>query len=702
MHVTRLIKKATVGSAFAVLAAALMLGALASTALAQQQVRQGPARAEPAPPAKDYNQRALEIYEFRRNVQSGPARGEEIYFYKCWMCHNENAQGGAPKLVGLYKRANLISGAPVNDENVKAKILTGSANMPAYRHVLNEGDLADLMAWLKDEKCCWNSDAPPLNPRYKGANAPARATLYESLTGGPKGIVKNNRGEAIEGIMVQLIADDTAIRTTVYSRRDGQYEFPKVPTGSYTLRIAKPKEFYPFSRTKVEVKGSETFADITLLRITPSEFLPPFPEIAAQLTGSEWLQNLPGTGEEKKTLTVYCNFCHEYQQIFRNRYDESGWANIIFRMTHGAGSPLINIRNPGRLTAEDEAKFAKWLASVRGPDSKDPNFVVQPRPQGRATRVVITEYELPRLNISGHDTGGDAQVPGSASTGRIWYSTHRSSYVGSLNPNNGNVQEFRVPLPPQANALPGTHWIYVDPKGKIWGSENWAHNIWTLDPKTSDFRRVVWNVQEPINSPMGGNYSLDEEENIWRLREGEVSRINGRDGSKMLAVKTKKFPSTYGSALSFDNRYFGGGAWPRDGVVVYDRKTGELHEADTSPNSGPARGEFDPEGNYWSAGRGGSLIKFDIKEKRTIEYPLPTPYTSLYTARSDKNGDIWAGELNGGRYVRFDQKTEQFTAYMLPEPYAMDRQSWIDNSTTPVSVWFIDHDGWLVRIQPLD
>jgi streptogramin lyase len=154
--------------------------------------------------------------------------------------------------------------------------------------------------------------------------------------------------------------------------------------------------------------------------------------------------------------------------------------------------------------------------------------------------------------------------------------------------------------------------------------------------------------------------------------------------------------------MSWDHRYFGGGAWPRDGMVIYDRKTGELYEPETSPNSGPARGEFDPAGNYWAAGRGGQLVKFDIKEKRAHEYPLPTPYTSLYTAKADKNGEVWAGELNGGHYLRFDPKTEQFTAYMLPEPFAMDRESWVDNSTSPVSVWFVDHDGWLVHIQPLD
>ena len=135
---------------------ALAMVGLTSIAFAQQQARQ-PSKVEPAAPTKDYDQRALEIYEFRKAAQSGPARGKEIYFYKCWMCHNELAQGGAPKLVGLFKRANLVSGDPLNDDTVKAKILNGSANMPAYKYVLAEGDLADLLSWLHDEKCCWDA-----------------------------------------------------------------------------------------------------------------------------------------------------------------------------------------------------------------------------------------------------------------------------------------------------------------------------------------------------------------------------------------------------------------------------------------------------------------------------------------------------------------------------------------------------------------
>src|SRR5215831_11025275 len=78
--------------------ATIALLSLTGAAFAQQQAREAPARTEPAPPPKDYNQRALSIYEFRKAAPSGPARGQEIYYYKCWMCHNEFAQGGAPKL----------------------------------------------------------------------------------------------------------------------------------------------------------------------------------------------------------------------------------------------------------------------------------------------------------------------------------------------------------------------------------------------------------------------------------------------------------------------------------------------------------------------------------------------------------------------------------------------------------------------------
>ena len=197
-------------------------------------------------------------------------------------------------------------------------------------------------------------------------------------------MVKSQKGELLEGIMVQLIAAKNAVRTTVYSNADGRYEFPALDAGSYTLRIARPREFQPFVKEGVDIKGATRASRISRSTMSPIRTrCRRVPQIAAQMTGSEWLLSLSGTGAEKKLLTNNCNWCHSYQQIFRNHYDEAGWSKIVYRMIHGAGSPLININERGRWGGDEEARLVKWLASVRGPESKDPPFVMLPRPQGR-------------------------------------------------------------------------------------------------------------------------------------------------------------------------------------------------------------------------------------------------------------------------------------------------------------------------------
>ena len=132
--------------------------------------------------------------------------------------------------------------------------------------------------------------------------------------------------------------------------------------------------------------------------------------------------------------------------------------------------------------------------------------------------------------------------------------------------------------------LPGTHWINVDSNDIIWGSENWAHNIWRLDPNTEEFTRIPWKVTKPINSPAGGNYAVDPDGFMWRARDTQGLQDRRADRGAGTGYVLKKFPGTYGSAMSHDGRYFGGGAWPRDGVVVVDTRPPRC----SSPT--PARG----------------------------------------------------------------------------------------------------------------
>ena len=117
------------------------------------------------------------------------------------------------------------------------------------------------------------------------------------------------------------------------------------------------------------------------------------------------------------------------------------------------------------------------------------------------------------------------------------------------------------------------------------------------------------------------------------------------------------------------------------------------------------RGGFDPFGNAWWGGADGALIELNAKAARIEEYwpPIaPHPYTDFYEAMPDKNGEVWAGVLHGRQMLRFNPKTNRWSAYQMPEPYSYDRRTYIDASTHPVTVWYVDYNGYLVRVQPLD
>ena len=139
---------------------------------------------------------------------------------------------------------------------------------------------------------------------------------------------------------------------------------------------------------------------------------------------------------------------------------------------------------------------------------------------------------------------------------------------------------------------------------------------------------------------------------------------------------------------------------------MLDIQTGKLLNLNSGAHMMTAkRGGFDPFGNTWWGGADGSLIELNAKAQRIDEYtpPIaPHPYTDFYEAMPDKNGEVWAGVLHGRQMLRYNPKTTQWTVYQMPEPYSYDRRTVIDTSTKPATVWYVDYNGYLVRVQPLD
>jgi streptogramin lyase/mono/diheme cytochrome c family protein len=684
--------------------AVAFLLALTALLLAGATARIGMAKTAPKPPkaaapadiatATDDLQRSLRLDTYRILADNGPARGENIYFYKCWMCHNQYTKS-APLLKDLFQRESLTSGDPVNDDNVTAKIKEGGAGMPAFRTTLSDADVADLVAYFHSGKCCVEGENPPANPWYRAETQ--KWPVQSGLTGGVTGMVRIASGDSPEGVGVQLVAPN-GVRTTVYTNADGKFEFPKMQAGAYTLRIPTPVPFKPYRRDSVSINGATKLDDIVLERVDNSDNLPASPELESQLSSAEILWNLPGSAEEKAMVQKNCSGCHSWQQIFRNRYDEHSWSLIVDRMMHFTGTAIAVRNKPMSAPDPERDILVKFLTRVRGPDAKDQPLRVFPRPRGESTRVVVTEYELPQQLLALHDAATDNQ-------GNIWFTSHKTRVVGKLDPKTGIVTEYQIPLTP--GAMPGTHHAVIDKQGIAWISENWAHQLNRLDPKTGEVKQVRIESKTPINAPSFGNFTLDAAGNVWDARADKIAKLDPNTG-KVLQEWPLQANSSYDNAISYDGRYWGGSGPANWGntVEMLDIETGKILNLNSGAHMMTAkRGGFDPYGNTWWGGADGALIELNAKAARIDEFvpPIaPHPYTDFYEAMPDKNGEVWAGVLHGRQMLRFDPKTSHWRTYQMPEPYSYDRRTYIDASTHPVTVWYVDYNGYLVRVQPLD
>jgi len=101
----------------------------------------------------DRHQRTYEVLENNEVASSGAPRGETIYFYKCWMCHNNGGRNGdksglvGPSLVNVAVRMKT-------DAALAAKIANGGARMPGFQHTFSAADMSDLITYLKSPTCC--------------------------------------------------------------------------------------------------------------------------------------------------------------------------------------------------------------------------------------------------------------------------------------------------------------------------------------------------------------------------------------------------------------------------------------------------------------------------------------------------------------------------------------------------------------------
>ena len=106
----------------------------------------------------------------------------------------------------------------------------------------------------------------------------------------------------------------------------------------------------------------------------------------------------------------------------------------------------------------------------------------------------------------------------------------------------------------------------------------------------------------------------------------------------------------------------------------------------------------------WYAGFGASVIgMFDTRTEKFQEWRPPTPRTKPYDVAVDKNGDVWTGSMFTDRVVRLNPATGEFIEYLLPRKGVNIRRVFVDDSTTPVTLWIgSNHGASIIALQALD
>ena len=515
------------------------------------------------------------------------------------------------------------------------------------------------------------------------------------------GSVSSSDEGAMEGVLVSAQQAGSPITVTVVSDEHGRFHFPdgRLSPGHYTLRIRAVG--YDLDGPQ-SVDFGPASADVAIrLRRTV--------DLAAQLTNTEWFMSMPGTPEQKRPL-IECMSCHTFERIVRSTYNAETFVPVLKRMAQYANNTTqarVQSRLAEREVRDDLVrKLAAYLATVNLSGGPVWPYELQtlPRPKGRATHVVITEYQLPRKTIAPHDVRTDAQ-------GNVWYSNFVENFLGELDPKTGENRDYPIPVLKPGSPT-GTLDLEADADGNLWLAMMFQTGLAKFDMATKTFQ--IFPVQAALNDDatqqsMVMPRSSRVDGKVWSndVARQSIMRLDLKTGQYELIDPFKFLAghqhAPYGMAADTQNNlYFMD--FGDENIGRVDAKTGEATIYPTpTPKSRPRRTMLDEQGRLWFTEFAANKIgMFDTGTESYKEWNVPTPHTYPYDVFMDKNGQLWSGGMASDRVLRLDPQTGAAVEYLLPRPTNI-RRVFVDNSTAPVTFWAgNNHGAEILRLEPLD
>jgi len=350
---------------------------------------------------------------------------------------------------------------------------------------------------------------------------------------------------------------------------------------------------------------------------------------------------------------------------------------------------------------------AAYLVSVSlsNPDAQEYSFKTLPRPKGRSTKVIITEYDLPRKEALPHDVIVDAD-------GHAWYSDFGNQFVGELDPKTGKVTDY--PLETLRQDQPkGPLGMEFDPEGNIWIGMSYQAGASKIDRKTKHVTTYPlpreWqgitsqtNMVTPTHMDVDGKVWMEDTENgrVFRL---DIATGKWEDRGQATTAKGETIRG-YGLPADKDNNlYLMSFGDTRIGRL--DAKTNVAQIWSTPmTRSRPRRGRFDDQNRMWFAEYAANRIAmFDPKTEQIKEWKLPTDWSQPYDVVPTKGAaEVWTGSMLTDQVTRLNTKTDEIVEYLLPRNTNIRRVFVVDNGTRPVLWVGNNHGSAIVKVEPLD
>jgi virginiamycin B lyase len=516
---------------------------------------------------------------------------------------------------------------------------------------------------------------------------------------------------ALEGVVVTARKEGASFTVSVVSNKAGLYRFPpgRLEPGHYALNIRAIGYVIDRPGSADVVPGKPATANLRLSKTK---------NVAEQMSDTEWLMSLPDNRGQTAFLRA-CIDCHSIQRVVRSTYNKEQFPPLISRMTSYAYNSFdlhpqlrkvprtYKVFEGGGMFPYYPETTPEWLASINLSSAPNWRYPLKtlPRLTGESTKVIITEYDLPRKDIEPHDVVVDRD-------GIVWFGEFDRQFLGRFDPKTGQVKEF--PIPVNRPGFPeGGLDLEFDEEGNLWLSMMHQTGAVKFDKVAKRFETIKIPEDRLNDETQQGHIAPQHWEvdgKVWMQDAGlrGIHRVDLKTGKweTFQPFKTNKLPgrpAIYGIYADTQNNL-----WFMEFGVEHigriDAKTGEISYWPTpTPNSNPRRGRFDDEGHLWFAEYGVDQIgMFNVNTLQFKEWPLGQPWSGAYDVAPFSDEQVWVGSMSSDRVARLNPKTGEVIEYQLPRSSNV-RGIFVDKSQSKPVVWIgNNHGASIIKLELLN